>query len=159
MDYAIPTLEIENGQILTENVVILQYLADTFDQPHLLPPLKNFERYRVLEWLNYITTELHKRFSPLFNPALSEDIKVQIFKPALKEKFVYINQYLQNHTYLHDNQFTLPDAYLYVVTKWAIAEKIDLSGLSHLARYITMLNQHESIKKSLQEEGLSSIRI
>lgn len=151
----VPTLELDNGTILTENAIILQYLADTFEQKQLLPDLHHFERYRVLEWLNFVATELHKSFGPVFNPNIPESIKTEIQKPLLKSKFSYVNQHLQNHQFLHHNQFTLPDAYLYVMVRWAIGLKIDLMDLTHLIQYAKQLENRDSIQKSLAQEGLA----
>lgn len=156
---SVPTLALDDGEILTENAVILQYLADTFDQHTLLPKVNHFERYRVLEWLNFITTELHKGFSPLFNPAIPEEIKETIFKPLLKKKFTYINDALQHHPYIHGENFTLADAYLYVMIRWAIAQKITLNELSHLPAYVARLNLKQSIQRSLEQEHLSMITL
>jgi len=156
---SVPALELDNGDILTENTVILQYLANTFNKNTLLPALNNFDHYRVLESLNFITTELHKGFSPLFNPAIPDETKEQVFKPLLKTKFTYINQCLQHHQYLNGNDFTLADAYLYVMIRWAIAYKIPLHDLSHLPQYLTRLNLKESIKISLEQEQLSMMTI
>ncbi len=154
---SVPTLALDNGDILTENAVILQYLADTFDKNHLLLPVNTFERYRVLEWLNYITTELHKGFSPLFNPNMPENVKIDVVKPLLKTKFRYVDNYLKNHKTLTQDKFTLPDAYLYVMVRWAIGQEIDLSDLTHLIQYVIYLEQHDSIKKSLEQEKLLRI--
>ena len=156
---SVPTLELDNGTILTENAVILQYLADTFDQKQLLPDLNTFDRYRVLEWLNFVATELHKGFSPLFNPNIPESIKTELLKPMLQTKFSYINQQLQNHQFLTSNQFTLPDAYLYVMVRWAIGLQIDLKDLTHLIQYAKHLEQYDSIKKSLAQEQLAMLTI
>ena len=121
--------------------------------------MDNFDYYRVLEWLNFISTELHKGFSPLFNPAIPDEIKEEIFKPILKTKFTYINQCLQHHQYVHGNDFTLADAYLYVMIRWAIAHKITLNDLSHFPQYLTRLNLKQSIRISLEQEQLPMMNI
>jgi len=83
---AVPALALDNGELLTENAVIQQYLADTHQASHLLPEIGNFSRYRVLEWLNFAATDLHKSFSPLFNKSVPADIVDTIFKPLLCKK-------------------------------------------------------------------------
>src|SRR5687768_5397854 len=108
---AVPALELENGEVLTENAVILQYLGDRSGSTDLLPPLGDFRRYRVLEWLNFVATELHKGFSPLFTPAASEDSK-QLARDNLAKKFDYVERQLGDGPYLMGDRFTLPDAYL-----------------------------------------------
>ncbi|MDI1351174.1 MAG: glutathione transferase GstA [bacterium] len=153
---AVPTIELENGKILTENAVILQYLADMSESQKVLPPMGDFERYKVLEWVNYITTEIHKSFANLFNQAISDEIKRTLFIPIIKSKFAYINNALEHKKYLAGDHFTLPDAYLYVMTRWAINFKIDFSVWSNLAHYINELENRGSIQKSLTEEGLSN---
>jgi glutathione S-transferase len=149
---AVPVLELNDGQILTENAIILQYLADTYQATQLLPSLGNFSRFRVLEWVNYITTELHKTFANLFNPTLPEDIKKSIFIPMIQKKFQYINDHLK-HDYLVSNTFTLPDGYLYVILRWAHGMKVDISAYKKLKDYFERVDKRESIIKSLAEEN------
>lgn len=121
---------------------------------HLLPCVGDFKRYRVLEWVNYITTELHKGFSPLFHPSIPQNIKDEVFIPILKKKFSSINAHLQQHHYLLGNDFSLADPYLYVILRWTIAFKIDLKEYTHLTRYFDELNERTSIQQALREEGL-----
>ncbi|MFC3908486.1 glutathione transferase GstA [Legionella dresdenensis] len=149
---AVPTLELDNGEILTENAVIMQYLADSNKATNLLPAIGDFNRYRVLEWVNYITTELHKGFSPLFNPNLDQEIKKTIFIPQLQKKFSYVNDCLQRSTYLMGDNFTLPDAYLFVMLRWAHALGLDLKACNHLTDYYNGLRKRASVEQSLQQE-------
>lgn len=149
---AVPVLQLESGDILTENAVILQYLADSSNATNLLPPVGYFDRYHVLEWLNYTTTELHKSFGPMFNPSLAQTIKEEIYVPLIKSKLNYVNAHLQHNKYLLGEQFTLPDAYMYVMLLWAKYFRFDLEQWPALVRYVTDLNQRESIKTSLAQE-------
>ena len=152
---SVPALEIKAKEILTENAVILQYLADSNQAIQLLPSTHDFKRYRVLEWLNYVTTELHKGFGPLFNPEIPQEVKDTIFIPALKFKFNFVNQHLENHLYLMGDHFTLPDAYLFVMLIWA--HKFNLNSQEewkNLARYFNELKHRKSVKMSLEQEGL-----
>lgn len=149
---AVPALELEGGESLTENAVILQYLADSSESTHLLPPVGDLNRYRVLEWLNYITTELHKGFAPLFNPSIKEELKVQYLIPALHSKFDYVNRYLQERQYLFGEAFTLADAYLFVMLRWAVYFKFDLKMWDNLNRYFTVLSGRTSVQISLKQE-------
>lgn len=151
---SVPTLELDNGEILTENAVILQYLAESFKKTNLMPSSDNFAHYRILESLNFITTEIHKGFSPLFNPKIPTELKETIFKPILKTKFAYFNHCLENKLYLHEH-FSLPDAYLYVMIRWAIANKVDLNELSNIKQFYNELNQRKSVEDALRQEGLS----
>lgn len=153
---AVPALEAQNGEILTENAIILQYLCDTSKTTNLLPQQSEFQRYRVLEWLNYITTELHKNMGLLFNPTISEASKKDIFIPLIKTKFDYINRHLQNHSYLLGDTFTLPDAYLFVMLLWCRYFKIDLTPWSNLTGYFDRLNQRQSIQYALNQENIGT---
>ncbi len=150
----VPALQLENGVVLTENAVIMQYLADHYQAINLLPALDDFNRYRVLEWVNFITTDLHKGFSPLFNSQVPEPLKQQIFIPLLMAKFNYVDRCLHHHDYLCGKHFTLPDIYLVVILRWARVLKLDMSGLPHLQAYQTALETRQSIVDALQQEGL-----
>lgn len=151
---AVPTLEINDKEYLTENAVILQYLADSEKATKLLPSTADFKRYRVLEWLNYVSTEVHKTSGVQFSPVIPADIKEKIFIPLLKTKYDFLNHHLANNEYLLGNEFTLPDAYLFAVLRWAAFFHIDLNEWPHLNRYFENLHQRKSIHKSLVEEGL-----
>ena len=151
----VPTLCLENGEILTENAVIMQYLADHYQASNLLPPVGDWQRYRVLEWLNYVSTELHKGFAPIFNREISQDLKEHIFIPKVIEKLRYVDQHLQHHPYLLGKHFTLPDAYLFVVLRWVIGKKLPTQTLPHVLQYSAQLHLRKSIADALQQEGLS----
>lgn len=151
---AVPTIITNDSEILTENAVILQYLADTNNATQLLPALGDFKRYRVLEWLNYVATELHKNFGPIFNSDIPQEIKNNFAIPLLKKKFTFIDKHLQNHKLLSGEHFTLPDAYLFVMLLWAAKLKIDLSELSNISLYFNDLKKRDSILRSLQDEGI-----
>ena len=152
---AVPALKLDNEEILTENAVILQYLADSSKSTQLLPAVGDLKRYRVLEWLNYITTELHKGFGPLFNPSVPQDIKDKIFIPLIESKFKYVNKQLQKNQYLLGDHFTLPDAYLYVMLRWAESFNINVDGCTHLTTYYDELGKRKSIEQALEQEHLS----
>lgn len=155
---SVPTLQLNNGEILTENAVILQYLAEHSKATQLLPPVSDFNRYRVLEWLNYITTELHKGFSPLFNPAIEQEVKDKVLIPSLKNKFNYLNNHLKSQKYVCGDHFTLPDPYLYVMIRWGFLFKFNLQEWEHLERYFSELSERKSIQTSLKQEELPSLR-
>ena len=152
---SVPVIQLDGGEILTENAIILQYLADNAKQTSLLPSLGDMKRYRVLEWLNYITTEIHKGFGPLFNPSVPKEIQESVFIPLLKKKFDYVNGELANKRYLMGESFSLPDAYLFVMLMWIAHFKIDIKEWAHLAKYQTQLEQRESIQTSLEQEGFN----
>ena len=149
---AVPALELDSGEVLTENAVILQYLGDRASWPEVLPPLGDFRRYRVLELVNFITTELHKRFGFLFNPAASEDAKALV-TAELEKKLDYIDARLGSGPFLFDDELTLPDAYLFVITGWA--EKfIGLERWSNLKAFRERMMQRPSVRHVLRLEGL-----
>lgn len=151
---SVPALLLDNKQLLTENMVIQQYLADTHPAAGLLPTVGDFARYRVLEWLTYIGTELHKGFSPLFNPSIDAKIKSEIFIPILQKRFAYLNQQIGDKKFLMGDRFTLPDAYLFVMMSWAERFSLDCSNCPNLLRYHSDLKSYPAVKKSLQEEKL-----
>lgn len=150
---AVPALELDNGEVLTENAVILQYLADNNNATNLLPKVDDFKRYRILEWLNYTATELHKTISALYNPSFSDDVK-DIFKAQIKHKFKFLNKHLSERDYLLENTFTLPDAYFFVMITWLVAFKFDLNEWPNIKRYFLKLKEREAIKKALTDENL-----
>lgn len=152
---AVPALVLDNEQVLTENTVIQQYLADHFNGNHLLPAMGDIKRYRVLEWLNFVSTDLHKGCSPLFNAKLAEEIKDSIFRPALVNKLKYAEQQLAQHDYLLGNKFSLADAYLFVINRWLPHLGIDVNPFPALMRYQQRLKQRNAIQQALQEEGLA----
>ena len=151
---SVPTLALHDGEILTENAVILQYLADTYPAAHLLPAIGNMQRYRVLEWLNYITTELHKGIGLLFNPAITPELRVSIFEPIILRKLAFVDQSLADSTYLCGDNFSLPDAYLFVMLRWVDHFQINRSTYRNLTRYQVNLEQRPSIQKALAQEKL-----
>jgi glutathione S-transferase len=151
---AVPTLITADHKILTENAVILQYLADHYKAHDLLPEQRDFHRYRVLEWVNFVTTDLHKTFSLLFNQDVPDEVKENIIKPILLKKFTYADHHLKKHKYITGDSFTLPDAYLFVMLFWAHHLKIDLSELPNLNRLYKDLRNRKSVHLALEEEGL-----
>lgn len=153
----VPTLQLDNGDILSENAVILQYLADANKAFQLLPPTSEFKRYRVLEWINYVSTEMHKGVGPLFNQNYPQEVKDTIVIPALKNKLTYLDKHFQHHQFLMGNDFTLPDAYLFVVLRWLGFFKFNLADWSNVNRYWEELKQRPAIVKSIEQEGLKLV--
>lgn len=151
---AVPVLLLDNQEILSENAVIQQYLADEFKAVHLLPGLGDFRRYRALEWLNFVSSELHKSCGALFNPKIPVDLKETVFKPLLKTKLNIVNQRLHENQYLANDQFSLADGYLFVVLSWLRLFNLEMSEWSALDRYYSALKARPSIRRSLEEEGL-----
>jgi glutathione S-transferase len=121
---------------------------------HLAPARDSAERYKLQEWLNYITGELHKNIGPMFSPMLSDDAKA-FFKDRATGKFRFVDGKLAGHDYLMGKQFTVADAYLYVMLRWAEGMKFDLSGLSNLLAYKDRVAARPKVQEALVEEGLA----
>jgi glutathione S-transferase len=150
---AVPALELENGEVLTENAVILQYLGDRSGSSDLFPPLGDFRRYRVLEWLNYVATELHKGFGPLWNPSAASEWK-QATRDQLGKKFDYVEQQLGGQPFLTGDCFTLADAYLFVILGWTAMHDINLGRWRGLVAFYERAAQRPSVRQVLKFEGL-----
>jgi glutathione S-transferase len=150
----VPALMLDNGEMLTEGPVIVQMIADQAPGKHLAPAAGSKERYRLQEWLNFITTELHKNFSPLFNPSIPDEVKSS-FKDRLIGKFRYIDGRLAGHDYLMGKQFTVADGYLFVMLRWADGHKMDLSGLKNLTAFKDRVTARPNVQAALKMEGLS----
>jgi glutathione S-transferase len=152
---AVPALELANKEILTENLAIQQYLADEYKATPLLPMIGNFKRYRVLEWLSYVSSDLHKGFGPLFNPTLPQEVKDQIFIPNLQKKYAWVDEHLRKNRFLMGDQYTLPDCYLFVVSRWLKAFNISSNEYPNLLRYMEDIKKRKAVADALAEEGLN----
>ena len=149
----VPALELDNGQLLTEGPAIVQYLADLVPQRKLAPPAGTMDRYRLQEWLNFIATELHKGFSPLFNPKAPDDWK-SIVRELLNKRLEIVARQLEGRSYLMGEAFTVADAYLYTVLSWAKHVKLDLSSLPMLSAYIDRVTARPAVHATLVAEKL-----
>jgi glutathione S-transferase len=150
----VPTLQLDDGSILTEGPVIVQAIADKAAGKNLAPASGSTERYRLQEWLNFITSELHKNFSPLFAPVLSDETK-QFFRDRLMGKLKHVDEKLAGHDYLMGNAFSVADGYLYTMLRWADAHKFDLSALKNLMAYKTRGAARPQVQAALKSEGLA----
>jgi glutathione S-transferase len=149
----VPALGLDSGEIVTEGPVIVQIIADKASAKNLAPARDSAERYKLLEWLNFITTELHKNFSPLFNPAIPDDVK-KFFVDRIMGKFNYIESQLAGRDYLMGKQFTVADGYLYTMLRWADGHKLDLSALPNLMAYKARVAARPKVQEALTKEGL-----
>ncbi len=152
---AVPCLILDNGIILTENAVIQQYLADISHAETLLPAVGHLQRYQILAWLNYASTDLHKNCSPLFNSQVPAEIKKNVFLPILESRLKYVNEQLQNQSYIFGETLTLPDFYIFTVLRWCPHLGVNMDHYPNLQRYFNLMKARPSIQKSLLEEGLS----
>jgi glutathione S-transferase len=149
----VPALGLDNGEIMTEGPVIVQMIADQAAGKNLAPANGSPERYRLQEWLNFVTTELHKNFSPLFNPAIPDEVKA-FFKDRIMGKFKYADAKLAGQDYLMGKQFTVADGYLYTMLRWADGNKMDLSGLKNLMAFKDRVGARPKVQEALTKEGL-----
>jgi glutathione S-transferase len=150
---AVPALQLDDGRVLTEGPAIVQYLADQKPESGLAPRAGTFERYQLMEILNYITSEVHKGFSPLFNPKISADWKASALA-NLDKKLDWLSGFLMNKTYLMGNTFTVADAYLFTVLSWAPGRAIDLGKWPVLSAYQSRVSQRPKVQQALKDEGL-----
>jgi glutathione S-transferase len=149
----VPVLELDNGERLTEGPAIVQYIADRVPAKKLAPANGSFERSRLQEWLNYITSELHKGFGPLFYPNTPEDYK-PIVRENLLTRLRYADGALAKKAYLLGDTFSVADAYLFTVGSWAAFVKLDISSLTNLTAYLGRVRERPAVQAALKAEGL-----
>ena len=149
----VPTLELPDGQRLTEGPAILQYLADQVPARGLAPANGTVERFRMQEWLNFIATELHKQFSPLFDPACEGTLRARQTE-KIGNRFDWITKQLGSREYLMGSTFTAPDAYFFVMLAWCRGVGIDLAKWPVLTAYKARLDQRPPVREALKAEGL-----
>jgi glutathione S-transferase len=150
---SVPALELDDRQLLTEGPAVVQYLADQKPDSGLAPRLGTFERYRLMELLNYITSELHKGFGPLFNPNASAEWKAAAVA-ALTARFTWTAGYLGSKKYLMGDGFTVADAYLFTVLRWTARVGIDLAQWPALTAYRDRVAERPKVQEALAAEGL-----
>lgn len=148
----VPVLELDDGTRLTEGPAIVQYLADRVPEKKLAPANGTMERYRLQEWLNFITSELHKSFSPLFVPTVPEEFKAMA-RAKLGERLGWVDRQLAARDYLMGDTFTVADAYLFVVAGWGRHVGIDTAGLPNLSAFLQRVAERPSAKAALATEA------
>ncbi|HKE46219.1 MAG TPA: glutathione transferase GstA [Steroidobacteraceae bacterium] len=148
----VPALKTDDGKILTEGPAIVQYIADRKPDSGLAPACGTFERSQLQEWLNFIGTEIHKNFSPQFNPSLSQDVK-DYARGNLTKRFDYLNKLLEGRRFLLGERFTVADGYLYTVLSWAKPLGIDLSRWPALAAYHAGIGARPKVQEAQQAEA------
>lgn len=152
---AVPALEMEDGQVLTEGSAIVQYIADRNPGAGLAPAWGTWARYRVQEWLNYVATELHKSFGPLFDPRAPEQAK-QSSRDTLAARFDYLTRALDGRLYLVDDAFSIADCYLFTILRWPQVftfMKLDLSPWPVLEAYLARIAARPAVKAALEAEA------
>jgi len=149
----VPTLKLDDGSVLTEGAVIMQYIADQNPDSGLAPKQGTMERYRLQEWLNFVGTEIHKSYSPLFNKAMPEEAK-SITRNLLTKRLSHVETQLADKPYLMGTKFTVVDAYLFVVLRWSERVGIDLATFPRIQDYVARIASRPSVQTAMQAEGL-----
>ena len=149
----VPVLELNDGQRLTEGPAIVQYIADQAPAAKLAPPAGTLARYRLMEWLNFITSDLHKGFSPLFNPATPADYK-PVAMARLLDRLTWVDGQLAGKDYLMSEGFTVADGYLFAVVNWSKPVGLDISALKNLAAFMGRVAARPAVQEALKAEGL-----
>jgi glutathione S-transferase len=152
----VPVLELDSGERLTEGPIIVQYIADQKPGSGLAPPAGTMERYRVQEWLNFTTSELHKTFGPIFRPTTPDAYKT-ISKENLGKRFDWLDKQLAGRQYLMGDKFTIADAYLFVVLRWAARVEMDLSKWPNLKAYVDRVAARPKVQEAMKAEGLIAV--
>ena len=150
----VPVLALDSGELVTEGPVIIQMIADKVADKNLAPARDSIDRYKLLEWLNFITTELHKSFGPMFSPVLADEAKA-FFKDRVMGKFKYVDSQLAGRDYLMGSQFSVADGYLFTMLSWADRMKFDLSDMPNLVAYKARVGARPKVQEALTKEGLT----
>ncbi|MGH8744286.1 MAG: glutathione transferase GstA [Burkholderiales bacterium] len=149
----VPAVKLDDGQILTEVGVILQYLADQKPESNLVPKAGSMERYRLMEWLNFIATEIHKSIGAFFNPKMTPEWK-EAQLALVGKRFDYLVSALDGKPYVMGGKFSVADAYLFTVLNWTHFHKIDVSKWPKLKDYMASISARPAVKESMKAEGL-----
>jgi glutathione S-transferase len=148
----IPALQLDDGTVLSEGPVIVQYLADLKPASGLAPANGTLERYKLQEWLTFINSEIHKSFSPLFGGGSDEVKNDAIAK--IGKRMTYVNEQLADRHYLLGDTFTAADAYMFVMLTWAHHMKLDMSAYSNLHAYFARIAGRAKVHSAMKAEGL-----
>ncbi len=149
----VPALQLDNGEVLTEGVAIVQYIVDQNPECKLLASNGTWERAKALEWLNFIATEVHKSHYPLFHPETGQAAQ-KIYMDKIQVAYEYIEKYLNRHAYLLGNDFSAVDAYLFTILGWASMVKIDLTKWSKISEFKDKVSARPKVQETLRAEGL-----
>ncbi|WP_213712706.1 glutathione transferase GstA [Cedecea lapagei] len=152
---SVPALMLNDGDVLTEVVVLLQWIADNHPQYKLLPPFGSRDRYLALEWLNFTATDLHRGMAVMFSPLIDATSKAKFAADNLASKFRYIDDYLFTNDYVLGEDFSVADAYLYNVLSWTPRVNINLESYRSIQRFMRMMEQRPSVREALKAEGIA----
>jgi glutathione S-transferase len=149
----VPLLELDDGTRISEGPAIVQYIADKVPAKNLAPANGTPERIKLQSWLNFITSELHKGFSPLFNPAMPEEAK-KIFRERLGTRFAHLDKHFAENEYLMGKSFSVADPYLFTVSNWASRVDVDLSSFANVLAYRKRVGARPAVQAAMKAEGL-----
>jgi glutathione S-transferase len=149
----VPALRLDNGEVLTENVAVLQYICDQKPAAKLIPQSGAMERYRFVEWLAFINSEVHKPHGVFFNPAAGDDVK-QIYRGAITRRYGWLQGVMSTRQFLMGSQFTGADAYLYTILRWAPLASLDLAEWPSLKSYAERIAGRPRVQEAVRAEGL-----
>lgn len=147
----VPAIQLDSGEVFTEGAALLQFIGDQKPETAIIPRAGTLDRLRANAWLTFVSSEIHKGFSPLFNPALGDDAK-QVFKDKLAKRFDELDKHFASHKFLMGEQFIVADGYLYTVISWANGVGIDLSRWKNLAEFRQRVADRPKVKAALQAE-------
>ena len=149
----VPMLELDSGDRLTEGPAIVQYIADQVPDKKLAPANGTMARYRLQEWLNFITSELHKGIGGMFNPAMPDEGKA-VIRTRATGKLKWVDEQLEGKQYLMGDEFSVADAYLFTVTNWTAHTGIDISGMKNLSAFQARMAARPAVQAAMKAEGL-----
>lgn len=152
----VPALQLDGGEVITEGAVLLQWIADQNPEQRLLPAYGTMERYRALEWINVVATDLHKGMATMFSPFIDDASKSRFADGFLASRFAIIEGHLSHNDYLLGSVFSAPDAYLYNVLCWPIRVGLDMSGYAAIEKFMQRMDQRPSVQAARDAEGLPS---
>ncbi|MGN6701708.1 MAG: glutathione transferase GstA [Burkholderiaceae bacterium] len=151
---SVPALQLDDGEILTEGPAVVQYIADLVPARRLAPPAGTMPRYRVMEWLNFISTELHKGFGPLFDRNAAAEVKAAA-RDRLASRIDYVESRLRSYGFLTGEEFTVADAYLFTVMRWARHFEFGFDRWPRVEGYLQRVAQRPAVQAALVAEGLA----
>ena len=149
----VPALKLDNGEILTETLAVIQYLGDQAPDKGLTPAAGSFARYRLEEWLSFMNSEIQKSFGPLFKSAMPEASK-EAARATLDQRFAYMNDHMAKNTFVMGDQYTIADPYLFTILGWPAYVGYDLTRFPHLQAFAARIAERPAVQKALREEGL-----
>ncbi len=149
----VPVIELDDGQRITENPAVLEYIADQHAGAGLVPPCGSIDRYRVVEWLTFVGTELHKNFGPMFRDTTPEEYK-KICKENLAKRYAYLDKHFATHKYLHGEKLSVADIYMFVVSNWLKRFEMDMAQWPNVKKWWDSIAARPKVQEAMKAEGL-----